>query len=317
MNNITIGIVGVGNVGSTLAFNLATSGLCHTILLKDIREDFIKAMSIDISQAAKASSNKTKVKACLCKDEFENCNIVVITAGIARKPNMSREDLLLTNAKIIQNVFDEILEQNKDAIFIIVSNPLDAMVHVAIEKSKLPRNRVFGMAGALDTSRFKYYIEQKLTNKYDNIEALVIGSHSNKMVPLINHVKIDGKKLTNILKEKDIEEILENTKNGGAKIVELLKTGSAYFAPAHCCFLMCKAIITNSKEVFATSTRLIKEYNYNNLTLGVPCILGKDGIEKIIELELSEEETIDLKNSAKIVEESINLLQGLNNETNI
>lgn len=317
MNNITIGIVGVGNVGSTLAFNLAISGLCNTILLKDIREDFIKAMSIDISQAAKASNNTTKVEACLCKDEFKNCDIVVITAGIARKPNMSREDLLLTNAKIIENVFDEILEQNKKSIFIIVSNPLDTMVYVALEKSKLPRNRVFGMAGALDTSRFKYYIEQKLTNKYHNIEALVIGSHSNTMVPLINHVKIDDKKLTDILRKKDIEEILENTKNGGAKIVQLLKTGSAYFAPAYCCFLMCKAILTNGKEVFATSTRLINEYNYNDLTLGVPCILGKNGIEKIIELELNEEETVHLKNSVKMVQDSINLLKGVNNETNI
>lgn len=308
MNDVTVGIVGVGNVGSTLAFNLAISGLCDNILLKDLREDFIKGISLDISQSAKASNNKTKVKACINSDEFKDCNIVVITAGIARKPNMSREDLLLINAKIIENIFDEILEKNNNAIFIIVSNPLDAMVHVALKKSNLPKNRVFGMAGALDTARFKYYIQQKLNSKYENIEALVIGSHSNKMVPLANHVKIDNKKLTEILNKDEIEEILENTKNGGAKIVELLKTSSAYFTPAYCCFLMCKAIIKDSKEIFSTSVKLENEYGFNDLILGVPTILGKNGIERILELELSKEEQIELKNSANVVTQSINVL---------
>ncbi|QKJ27252.1 malate dehydrogenase [Aliarcobacter cibarius] len=317
MNDITIGIIGVGNVGSTLAFNLAISGLCNTILLKDIREDFTKAMALDISQAAKASNNNTKVKACFSKDEFKNCKIIIITAGIARKPNMSREDLLLTNTKIVKNIFDEVQEQNKDAIFIIVSNPLDTMVYAALEKSKLSRNRVFGMAGALDTSRFKHYIEEKLTINYKNIDALVIGSHSNKMVPLINHVKIDDKLLIDILNKEDINYILENTQNGGAKIVELLKTGSAYFAPAHCCFLMCKAIITDSKDVFSCSVKLLGEYNYNDLPLGVPCILGKNGIEEVLELELSKEELDELKNSMSVIENSINLLKGVKNETNI
>ncbi|WP_198306163.1 malate dehydrogenase [Arcobacter vandammei] len=309
MNNKTIGIVGVGNVGSTLAFNLAISGLCNKILLKDIKEDFTKAMALDISQAAKASNNNTTIKACLNKGEFKDCDIVIITAGIARKPNMSREDLLLINAKIIEDIFDDILEQNKEAIYIIVSNPLDAMVYVALTKSKLPRNRVFGMAGVLDSARFKHYIEEKIKIPYKKIDALVIGSHSNTMLPLVNFAKVDDKNLNEILTKDEIEDILENTKNGGARIVELLKTGSAYFAPANSCFLMCKAILEDSKEVFPVSAMLLNEYNYSGFPLGIPCVLGKNGIEDFIELSLNENEKKELENSTITVINSINILK--------
>lgn len=309
MKNITIGIVGVGNVGSTLAFNLATSGLCNKILLKDIKEDFTKAMALDISQACKTTNNQTKVVACF-DNSFKNCDIVIITAGIARKENMSREDLLKINSKIIEDIFDEVLENNQNAIFIIVSNPLDAMVYKAYTKSKLPRNRVFGMAGTLDSARFKYYIDEKIDFPYKNIEAMVIGAHSNTMLPLINHTKIDGKKVVDILSKSDVDDILENTKNGGAKVVELLKTGSAYFAPAYSCFLLCKAIIKDSKEVFTVSTILLNEYGYNNLSFGVPCVISKQGIEKIIELDLTQDEKQELENSSKTVLNSINILKG-------
>lgn len=310
MNKKTIGIVGVGNVGSTLAYTLATSGLCDEILLKDIREDFTKAMALDISQSIKTINNNTQVKACIRNKDFKNCNIVVITAGIPRKPNMSREDLIFTNEKIMNSIFDEILENNQNAIFLIVSNPLDIMVYLALKKSKLPRNRVFGMAGTLDTARFKHYIDEKIDFSYEKIEALVIGSHSNKMLPLINHVKIDGKNLVDILEKEDIDYILDSTKNGGAKIVELLKTGSAYFAPAFSCFLICKAVIEDKKEFFCVSSLLCGEYSYNNITLGVPTIIGKNGIEKIIELDLSDIEQKELDISAQTVKNSIDILKG-------
>ncbi len=311
MNNKTIGIVGVGNVGSTLAFNLAISGLCKTILLKDIREDFTKAMALDISHSAKASNYNTQVKACFSKDEFKDCDIIIITAGVARKPNMSREDLLLTNAKIIETIFDDIFEQNKEAIYIIVSNPLDAMVYVASKKSNLPRNRVFGMAGILDTARFKHYIEEKINYEYKNIEAMVIGSHSNNMLPLINHAKVDGKAIKDILNQNDIDEILENTKNAGARVVELLKTGSAYFAPAYSCFLMCKAILEDSKEVFVSSILLLDEYGYKDLAFGVPAIFGKNGVEKIIELNLDENEKKELDIGVNLIKNNIKILKEL------
>lgn len=307
MKNITIGIVGVGNVGSTLAFNLATSGLCNKILLKDIKEDFTKAMALDISQAAKASNLQTKVVACF-DNSFKNCDIVIITAGIARKENMSREDLLKINSKIIEDIFDEVLENNQNAIFIIVSNPLDAMVYKAYTKSKLPRNRVFGMAGTLDSARFKYYIDEKIDFPYENIEAVVIGAHSNTMLPLINHAKIDGKKVVDILSKSDIEDILENTKNGGARVVELLKTGSAYFAPAYSCFLLCKAIIKDSKDVFVVSSLLKNDYGFEDISLGVPAMIGKNGIEKIIELDLSSDEKNELEISSLTVKNSIKVL---------
>lgn len=309
MNNKTIGIVGVGNVGSSLAFSLALSSLCNKILLKDIREDYTKAMALDISQACKTTNNKTKIKACIENSEFKDCDIVVITAGVARKPNMSREELLYTNEKIINSIFDDILENNPKAIFLIVSNPLDAMVYVALKKTKLPRNRVFGMAGTLDSARFKYYIDEKIDFPYEKIEAMVIGAHSNTMLPLINHAKIDAKKIVDILKKDDLDYILDSTKNGGAKVVELLKTGSAYFAPSYSCFLLCKAIIEDSKNIFQVSTLLIKDYGYEDITLGVPAIIGKNGIEKIIELDLSSKEKEELEISAKTVENSINIFK--------
>ncbi|RBQ31561.1 malate dehydrogenase [Arcobacter sp. FW59] len=308
MLNKKIGIVGVGNVGSSLAYSIATNSLCDEVLLKDIRDDFIQALSLDITQASLNTNSKTKVKACIKNEDFNSCDIVVITAGIARKPNMSREDLLFTNAKIMNSILDDILPLNPNAIFIIVSNPLDAMVYSALQKSKLPRNRVFGMAGALDSARFKYYISQKLNFDYTKIDAIVIGSHSNSMLPLIKRVKVDDKNLVDILNQKELDEILENTKNGGAKIVELLKTGSAYFAPAFNTYLMCKAILNDEKEIFSCSVKLEGEYGYNDISIGVPVILGKNGIDKILELTLDNEEKDLFEKSIQTVKSSINIL---------
>lgn len=306
MNRKKIGIVGVGNVGSNLAFLLATNKVCDEILLKDIREDFAKAVALDISQAV-CDKNVT-VNACDGED-FKDCNIVVITAGIARKPNMSREELLLTNAKILSLVFDEILENNKNAIYIVVSNPLDAMVYAALKRTKLPKNRVFGMAGVLDSARFRYYIAEALDFKFKDIKALVIGSHSNSMLPLVNHSFVDGKKLSDIFSKEKLDEIVNDTKNGGAKIVELFKTSSAYFAPAHSIFLMCKAIIDDTKEIFACCYMLENEYNCNDITMGVPVVLGKNGVESVVKLDLDGSELELLKESSKTVENSIEIIK--------
>ncbi|WP_026803763.1 malate dehydrogenase [Aliarcobacter lanthieri] len=308
MNKKVIGIVGVGNVGSNLAFNIATNNLCDEVLLKDIREEFTEAMALDITQASLSSNNKTIVKACNNK-EFKNCNIIVITAGIARKPNMSREDLLFTNAKIMNSILDDILPLNPNAIFIIVSNPLDAMVYSALKKSNLSRNKVFGMAGVLDSARFKYYISKKINFYYKKIDAIVIGSHSNSMVPLISQARIDDKRVIDILNKEDIQEILENTKNGGAKIVELLKTGSAYFAPSFSTYLMCKSILNDEKNIFSCSVKLEGEYGYNDIPLGTPVVLGKEGIEKIIELDLNKKEKEELNKSIETIQSSINILK--------
>ncbi|TLT06099.1 malate dehydrogenase [Aliarcobacter thereius] len=300
-----VGIIGVGNVGSTLAYNLALNNSCNEILLKDIREDFIKALSLDITQASISNNSKTVTKAILENDEFKDCNIIIITAGIARTPSMSREDLIIKNANILKNILNDIIKYNQNAIYIIVSNPLDAMVYTTLKYSNLKNNQVLGMAGELDSARFKYYIKKALDFKVNNIEAKVIGAHSNFMVPLVSSIRINGKKADDFLNKTQLEEIIENTKNGGANIVELLKTGSAYFAPATACSKICNAILNDTKEKFICSVKLSNQYYLEDAILGTSIIVGKYGIEKIIEENISENELIALKKSAISISESI------------
>lgn len=306
-----VGIIGTGSVGSTLAYSLAIKNICDEILIKDIREDFMKALSLDISQASIVNGSKTVVKAVSNSADFKDCDIVIITAGVARTPNMSREDLLFKNAKILTSVLDEVVKFNKNAIFITVTNPLDALTYLAIKHTKLDRKRVFGMAGELDSARFKYYINEALNFKAKNIKAQVIGSHSNSMLPLLSSATVDGKKLEDLFTKEKIDEIIENTKNGGANIVELLKSGSAYFAPALAVANMCEAILNDSKKEFICSVELCGEYGYNELTLGVPVVLRKDGIEKIIEQNISQVEKSLLDISAKSIKDNINILKEL------
>lgn len=309
MNKKTVGIVGVGNVGSSLAFTLATNGICDKILLKDIRLDFIKAIALDLSQASQNTKHKVSIKVCEENSEFKDCDIVVITAGIARKENMSREDLLLTNAKILSSILDDISNFNQDAIYIIVSNPLDAMVYLALEKTQAPRNKVLGMAGILDSARFKYHISEKLNFAYENIECMVIGSHSDTMLPLLSQTKVDGKELSSILNKEEIKDIIYNTKTSGAKIVELFKSTSAYFAPAYGIYVMCKAILNDTKEIYPCSVRLDGEYSFYDLALGVPSVLGKNGVENIVEFTLLDEEKEKLQESSKVVKDNIQILK--------
>lgn len=306
-----VGIIGSGNVGSTLAFSIATRNICNEILIKDLREDFMKAISLDISQASIINESSSTLKAITNAKDFKDCDIIIITAGVARTPNMSREDLLLKNANILISILDEIVKFNKNAIFITVTNPLDALTYLAIKYTKLDRKRVFGMAGELDSARFKYYINEALNFKAKNIKAQVIGSHSNSMVPLVSNATVDGKKLEDVFTKEKIDEIIENTKNGGATIVELLKSGSAYFAPAIAVANMCEAILNDSKKEFICSVELCGEYGYNELTLGVPVVLGKDGIEAIIEQNISQVEKSLLDISAKSIKDNINILKEL------
>lgn len=309
MNERRVGIIGVGNVGSTVAFSLATHERCYEIYLRDIREEYVEAMSLDISQAAKSNGSKTKVKAISKAKDFKDCNIVVITAGIARKPGMSRDDLLLINSKIIKSIIEEVEEFNKDAIFIIVSNPLDAMVYSAIKSSTLSRKRVIGMAGILDSSRMIHFISEKLGEKDFKIEAAVMGGHGDDMVPLVNYSKINNKPLSTYLNEEEIQEIVEKTKLGGAQIVGLLKTGSAYYAPGFSTSLMIDAILNDTKEIYPCAILLEGEYGYSDVVAGVPMKLGKNGCEEIIELELNEEQSLAFDKSVNSVNELINILK--------
>ncbi|NQY20407.1 MAG: malate dehydrogenase [Campylobacteraceae bacterium] len=292
-----VGIIGVGNVGSTLAYTLASKNICDEIVLKDIRENILEAMSLDVSQAASAASSKTKVSGVVKACEFKDCDIVVITAGIPRKPGMSRDDLLLTNAKIMQAVVNETIEYNSNAIILIVSNPLDAMVYTALKTSSHPKEKIIGMAGILDSSRMAHFISKKLDISSDEIETSVMGGHGDTMVPLSNFTKVQGKNLSEFLSEDEILDIMEKTRNGGAQIVKALGNGSAYYAPAYSTSLMVEAILNDTKETYPCAVLLNGEYGYENIVAGVPIVLGKNGCEEIIELDLNDEQKEQFKNS--------------------
>ncbi|AXH10103.1 malate dehydrogenase [Malaciobacter halophilus] len=308
MNNKKVGIVGVGNVGATLAFNLASKNLCGEIVLKDLRENIVEAMALDISQSANAANSKTKVSFAHNAEDFANCDVIVITAGIPRKPGMSRDDLLLTNAKIMTSVINDINELNPNAIYIIVSNPLDAMVYTALKASKLDKNKVLGMAGILDSARMSHFIFEKLGYGEGEIDASVMGGHGDDMVPLANYSTVEGKPLDKILSEDEIEEIINKTRHGGAQIVKLLETGSAYYAPAYSTSLMVEAILSDNKKVYPCAVMLEGEYGYENIVAGVPVRLGKNGVEEVIELKLDEKQTAEFSKSIDSVKELVDTL---------
>ncbi len=308
MENKKVGIIGAGNVGATLAFSLANKNICGEIVLKDLRANIVEAMALDISQAARAAKSSTKVSFAHKAEDFSNCDVIVITAGIPRKPGMSRDDLLLTNAKIMTSVINEIAPFNKDAIYIIVSNPLDAMVYTALKATSLPRNRVIGMAGVLDSSRMAHFIQEKLSFTPKEIKAAVMGGHGDDMVPLANYSSVDGKNLEEFFTNEEIEDIIVKTRNGGAQIVKLLETGSAYYAPGHSTALMVEAILTDSKEIYPCAVMLNGEYGYENIVAGVPVTLGKDGFEKIVELELNEEQKAQFAKSISSIKELVDTI---------
>ena len=307
-NNKKVGIIGAGNVGATLAFSLAKKNICGEIVLKDLRMNVVEAMALDISQAARAAKSSTKVSFASNAEDFSNCDVVVITAGIPRKPGMSRDDLLLTNAKIMTSVINEIAPFNKDAIYIIVSNPLDAMVYTALKATSLPRNRIIGMAGVLDSSRMAHFIQEKLTFTPNEIKAAVMGGHGDEMVPLANYSSVDGKELKEFFSDEEIEDIIVKTRNGGAQIVKLLETGSAYYAPGYSTALMVEAILTDSKETYPCAVMLNGEFGYENIVAGVPVVLGKDGFEKIVELELNEEQKAQFAKSISSIKELVDTI---------
>jgi malate dehydrogenase len=308
LKNKKVGIIGAGNVGATLAFSLAKKNICGEIVLKDLRMNVVEAMALDISQAARAAKSSTKVSFASNAEEFSNCDVVVITAGIPRKPGMSRDDLLLTNAKIMTSVINEIAPFNKDAIYIIVSNPLDAMVYTALKATSLPRNRIIGMAGVLDSSRMAHFIQEKLPFTPNEIKAAVMGGHGDDMVPLTNYSSVDGKDLKEFFSDEEIKDIVTKTRNGGAQIVKLLETGSAYYAPGHSTALMVEAILTDSKEIYPCAVMLNGEFGYENIVAGVPVVLGKDGFEKIVELELNEEQKAQFAKSISSIKELVDTI---------
>ncbi|MBF15956.1 MAG: malate dehydrogenase [Chloroflexi bacterium] len=303
-----VSVVGAGNVGATTAQRIYEKGHSDVVLV-DIVEDMPQGKALDLLESGPVIGTDAKIIGSNSYDETSNSDVVVITAGIARKPGMSRDDLLLTNMKIVGSVTEEIAKRSPNAILVIVSNPLDAMVQHAYKISGFPKERVVGMAGILDTARFRSFLAAELNVSVTNVSAYVLGGHGDSMVPLIGSTSVGGVPVSSLIKPDRLEEIVQRTRDGGAEIVSLLKTGSAYYAPSAASAQMVESILLDKKEILPCAAFLEGEYGINNLYAGVPIKLGASGVEEIIQVDLTEEESIALKNSADSVQELIEIME--------
>ena len=304
-----VSIVGAGNVGSIVAYSLAMQGLAHEIVLVDRDTDRAKGKALDMSQAASAVRSHSIVRAAENYEDLRDSKVIVITAGFPRKPGMTREDLLIKNAEIMEDVIVNLKKVAPEAIIITVSNPLDAMTYAALKIGGFKRNQVIGMAGILDSARMAYFIYEKLGYGAGQIRASVIGGHGDFMVPLPRYSTIAGVPLSDLLSQKEIEEVVDKTKHAGAEIVGYLKTGSAYFAPGKSTAIMVDAILKDSKQIFPCAVLLEGEYGVNNVVNGVPVMLGGNGAEKVIEVTLNPCEREQFRRSTTAVEEMIDVLE--------
>jgi malate dehydrogenase len=293
-------VVGAGNVGATTAQRLAEKELCDVVLI-DIIEGVPQGKALDLAEAAPIEKHDANIIGSNNYEASEKSDVVIITAGIARKPGMSRDDLLNTNTKIMKSVTEQIARFSPDAVLIIVSNPLDAMCHVAYKASNFPRNRVIGMAGVLDSARFRAFISLELNVSVENTHAFVLGGHGDTMVPLPRYSTVAGIPVTELLSKERIDVLIERTRKGGAEIIGLLKTGSAYYAPASAAVEMAEAVLKDKKKILPCAAYLEGEYGINDLFIGVPVKLGSNGIEEIIQIKLTDKENAALKKSADAV----------------
>ncbi|MEE8552859.1 MAG: malate dehydrogenase [Desulfobacterales bacterium] len=301
-------VVGAGHVGATAAQRLAEKELCDVALI-DIIEGVPQGKALDLAEAAPIEKHDAHLTGSNGYEISDQSDIVIITAGIPRKPGMSRDDLLSTNAGIMKNVTQQVVERSPDAVIIVVSNPLDAMCHVAYETSGFPKNRVMGMAGVLDSARFRTFISMELDVSVENTTAFVLGGHGDTMVPLPRYSTVAGIPITELLSKERIDALVNRTAAGGAEIVGLLKTGSAYYAPASAAVEMAESILKDKKKILPCAAYLEGEYGINDLFVGVPVKLGANGIEEVIEITLTKEENAALEKSADAVRELKELLK--------
>lgn len=311
-NSKRVGIVGAGNVGATVAYSLAMLGSCHEIILRDNKIDVAKGKALDMSQASAAVRSHTVVSVAESMEQLTDCDVVVVTAGSPRLPGMSRDDLLMINAKITKEVIEGIAKYSPNAIIIMVSNPLDAMTYVALKESGFNRNRVLGMAGILDSSRMAAFIQEKLGYGGGQIRASVMGGHGDDMVPLPRYSTVAGVPLSDLFTEDEIAEIVDRTRHGGAEIVGYLKTGSAYYAPAKSTAIMVEAILKDTKQIHPCAVFLEGEYGYTKVVSGVPVMIGANGAEKIIEVTLDDREKEMFARSCNSVQSLIDTLNDQN-----
>jgi malate dehydrogenase len=305
-----IAVIGAGNVGATVAQRLVEKALGDVVLI-DVLEGLPQGKALDLAEAAPIEKHDAKISGANSYEEAAGADIVIITAGVPRKPGMSRDDLLTINSRIMKSVVQEVVKYAPAAILIVVSNPLDAMCHVAYEASGFPRNRVIGMAGVLDAARFRAFIAMALQVSVENIHATVLGGHGDTMVPLPRYSAVAGIPLPEVLSSERIRALIDRTRKGGAEIVGLLKTGSAFYAPAAAAVEMAEAILMDRKKILPCAVYLQGEYDIEDLFIGVPVKLGKGGVEEIMQLNLTEGEQSALKKSAQAVGELVDALKHL------
>jgi malate dehydrogenase len=301
-------VVGAGHVGEVTAQRIAEKELADVVLV-DIVEGMPQGKALDLLQSGPVEKYDSRITGTNTYEATAGSDVVVITAGVPRKPGMSRDDLLMTNAGIVAKVTEEVARHSPDSILILVSNPLDAMCHVARAVSGFPRERVIGMAGVLDSARFRTFIAMELDVSVESTHAFVLGGHGDTMVPLARYSTVAGIPLTELLPAERIEALIQRTRDGGAEIVKLLKTGSAYYAPSAAAVEMVESILKDKKKILHCAAYLEGEYGVNGLYLGVPIKLGRRGLEQIIEIRLSPDESAALKKSAGAVQELVDVLR--------
>lgn len=303
-----ITVIGAGHVGEVTAFKIAEKELGDVILL-DVIEDMPIGKGLDMLEGGPVGKYDTSIRGTNSYADTANSDIVVITAGIPRKPGMSRDELVGTNFGIVKSVTENVIEYSPNAILLVVSNPLDAMVYTAFKVSGFPKNKVFGMAGILDTTRFRAFISMELNVSVENIQAMVLGGHGDTMVPIARYTTVAGIPLTHFLPQERIDAIIDRTRKGGGEIVKYLKTGSAYYAPSLAVTEMVESVVKDKKKILPCAAYLEGEYGINDLYFGVPIKLGINGVEEIIKLDLTDEEKEAIKNSEAAVRNVIDLLK--------
>jgi malate dehydrogenase len=300
-----ITVVGAGNVGATAAQRLAEKNLARTVVMVDVVEGVPQGKALDQWQSAPVEGFDTRVVGSNGYDAAADSEIFVVTAGIARKPGMSRDDLVKTNAGIVSSVSAEIKRVAPKSIIVMVSNPLDAMCYVAMKATGFPRERVIGMAGVLDTARYRAFLAEALNVSVQDIQAMVLGGHGDTMVPLISYTTVSGIPINQLMPRDKLDAIVTRTRNGGAEIVAFLKTGSAYYAPSASAVQMVESIALDKKRILPCSAWLQGEYGLKDVFCGVPCRLGRNGLEEIVKIELSAEEKAELNKSAENVRDTM------------
>ena len=299
-----VAVVGAGNVGATAAQRLAEKHLARTVVMIDVAEGVPQGKALDQWQSAPIEGFDVRCVGSQGYDEAEDADVFVVTAGIARKPGMSRDDLVRTNAGIVKSVADNIARVAPKSIIIVVSNPLDVMCYVAMKATGFPRERIIGMAGVLDTARYRMFLSEAMDVSVEDIQAMVLGGHGDTMVPLVSYTTVSGIPVTQLLAQDKLAAIVDRTRNGGAEIVAFLKTGSAYYAPSSAAVQMVEAIAHDRKRILPCSAWLTGEYGLRDVFCGVPCKLGRGGLEQIIEVTLTDAERTELRKSAEAVRET-------------